>query len=198
MNQDYDYLFKLLLIGDSGTGKSSILNRFVDNSFTETYISTIGVDFKIKTVEYNGKKIKLQIWDTAGQERFRTITSSYYRGAQGVVIVYDVTDKKSFDNVKLWMQEIERYACSNSLKFLFGNKSDLVKNKIVDFDEANIFAIENKLIFYETSAKSGNNISEAFLKISEEINKNYEKNYTLDKIKFEKSKENNKKCDTCC
>jgi Ras-related protein Rab-1A len=198
MNQDYDYLFKLLLIGDSGTGKSSILNRFVDNAFTETYISTIGVDFKIKTVEYNGKKIKLQIWDTAGQERFRTITSSYYRGAQGVVIVYDVTDKRSFDNVKLWMQEIERYACSNSLKFLFGNKSDLVKNKMFDFDTANFFAIENNLIFYETSAKSGNNISEAFMKISEEINTKYEKDYTSDKIKFEKLKENNKKCNTCC
>ena len=198
MNQDYDYLFKLLLIGDSGTGKSSILNRFVDNAFTETYISTIGVDFKIKTVEYNGKKIKLQIWDTAGQERFRTITSSYYRGAQGVVIVYDVTDKRSFDNVKLWMQEIERYACSNSLKFLFGNKSDLVKNKMVDFDTANFFAIENNLIFYETSAKSGNNISEAFMKISEEINTKYEKDYTSDKIKFEKLKENNKKYNTCC
>eukprot|EP00397_Hematodinium_sp_SG-2012_P055492 GEMP01067782.1.p1 GENE.GEMP01067782.1~~GEMP01067782.1.p1 ORF type:complete len:243 (+),score=21.20 GEMP01067782.1:73-801(+) len=109
MNPEYDYLFKLLLIGDSGVGKSCLLLRFADNTYTESYISTIGVDFKIRTIEQEGKVVKLQIWDTAGQERFRTITSSYYRGAHGIIIVYDVTDRESFNNVKHWIEQIGRY-----------------------------------------------------------------------------------------
>ncbi|CAM0958698.1 unnamed protein product [Alopecurus aequalis] len=105
---EYDYLFKLLLIGDSSVGKSCLLLRFADDAYVDTYISTIGVDFKIRTVELDGKSVKLQIWDTAGQERFRTITSSYYRGAHGIIIVYDVTDMESFNNVKQWLSEIDR------------------------------------------------------------------------------------------
>merc|ERR1711898_6342 len=103
MNAEYDYLFKLLLIGDSGVGKSCLLLRFADDTYSESYISTIGVDFKIRTIEHDGKRIKLQIWDTAGQERFRTITSSYYRGAHGIIVVYDVTELDTFHAVERWM-----------------------------------------------------------------------------------------------
>ncbi|PSN43471.1 Ras-related protein Rab-35 [Blattella germanica] len=108
MAREYDHLFKLLIIGDSGVGKSSLLLRFADNTFSGSYITTIGVDFKIRTVEIEGERVKLQIWDTAGQERFRTITSTYYRGTHGVIVVYDVTSGDSFANVKRWLHEIEQ------------------------------------------------------------------------------------------
>merc|ERR1712013_845506 len=133
MNPEYDYLFKLLLIGDTGVGKSCLLLRFADDTYTESYISTIGVDFKIRTIELEGKTIKLQIWDTAGQERFRTITSSYYRGAHGIIVVYDVTDMDTFKNVPQWLEEIDRYACENVNKLLVGNKSDMTSKKVVEF-----------------------------------------------------------------
>ncbi|KNA14110.1 hypothetical protein SOVF_110550 [Spinacia oleracea] len=171
MNQEYDYLFKLLLIGDSGVGKSCLLLRFADDSYVESYISTIGVDFKIRTVEQDGKTIKLQIWDTAGQERFRTITSSYYRGAHGIIIVYDVTDQQSFDNVKQWLNEIDRYASDNVVKILVGNKSDLTSNKVVSSETAKAFADEIGIPFLETSAKNSTNVEEAFMTMAAEIKK---------------------------
>jgi len=169
MNPEYDYLFKLLLIGDSGVGKSCLLLRFADDTYTESYISTIGVDFKIRTIELNGKTIKLQIWDTAGQERFRTITSSYYRGAHGIIVVYDVTDQVSFNNVKQWLQEIDRYACENVNKLLVGNKSDLVTKKVVDFNTAKEFADGLGIPFLETSAKNATNVEQAFILMATEI-----------------------------
>jgi len=166
---EYDFLFKLLLIGDSGVGKSCLLLRFADDTYTESYISTIGVDFKIRTIELDGKTIKLQIWDTAGQERFRTITSSYYRGAHGIIIVYDITDRDSFDNVKQWLNEIDRYACENVNKLLVGNKSDLESKRQVDFEEAKAFADERGIPFLETSAKNATNVEKAFMTMAGEI-----------------------------
>ncbi|KAH9300567.1 hypothetical protein KI387_012150, partial [Taxus chinensis] len=164
-----DYLFKLLLIGDSGVGKSCLLLRFADDSYLESYISTIGVDFKIRTVEQDGKTIKLQIWDTAGQERFRTITSSYYRGAHGIIVVYDVTDLESFNNVKQWLNEIDRYASENVNKLLVGNKCDLTANRAVEYETAKAFADEIGIPFLETSAKNATNVEQAFMTMAAEI-----------------------------
>ncbi|KAM8904542.1 ras-related protein Rab-1B-like isoform 1-T1 [Spinachia spinachia] len=177
MNPEYDYLFKLLLIGDSGVGKSCLLLRFADDTYTESYISTIGVDFKIRTIDMDSKTVKLQIvrerwwWDTAGQERFRTITSSYYRGAHGIIIVYDVTEQESFHNVKQWLDEIDRYACENVSRLLVGNKSDLVSKKVVDIATAQDLALSLKVPFLETSAKSSDNVERAFLTMASEIHK---------------------------
>ncbi|KAJ2744844.1 ras GTPase [Coemansia sp. BCRC 34301] len=169
MNPEYDYLFKLLLIGDSGVGKSCLLLRFADDTYTESYISTIGVDFKIRTIELEGKTVKLQIWDTAGQERFRTITSSYYRGAHGIIVVYDVTDSQSFSDVKQWLQEIDRYASEGVNKLLVGNKSDLVDARQVDFTAAKEMADSLGISFLETSAKDSTNVEQAFLTMARQI-----------------------------
>ncbi|CAG7854070.1 GTP-binding protein ypt1 [Serendipita indica DSM 11827] len=166
---EYDYLFKLLLIGDSGVGKSCLLLRFADDTYTESYISTIGVDFKIRTIELEGKTVKLQIWDTAGQERFRTITSSYYRGAHGIIVVYDVTDTDTFTNVKQWLQEIDRYASEGVNKLLVGNKSDLTSKKVVEYTVAKEFADQLGIPFLETSAKNATNVEQAFLTMAKQI-----------------------------
>ena len=115
----------MLLIGNSGVGKSSLLVRFAEDIFTDNFMPTIGVDFKIKTVDVDSKQIKLQIWDTAGQERFKTITSSYYKGAHGIIVVYDITDRESFSNIQTWMAEVEKHASDNISRILVGNKCDL-------------------------------------------------------------------------
>jgi len=169
LNPEYDYLFKLLLIGDSGTGKSCLLLRFADDTYTDSYVSTIGVDFKIRTLELEGKTVKLQIWDTAGQERFRTITSSYYRGAHGIIVVYDVTDQDTFTNVKTWLGEIERYAVEGVNRLLVGNKSDLTNKKVVDYNVAKEFADSQGIPFLETSAKNASNVEQAFLIMATQI-----------------------------
>uniref|UniRef100_A0A7N0RGS8 Uncharacterized protein n=1 Tax=Kalanchoe fedtschenkoi TaxID=63787 RepID=A0A7N0RGS8_KALFE len=169
MSSEYDYLFKLLLIGDSSVGKSCLLLRFADDSYVDSYISTIGVDFKIRTAELDGKTIKLQIWDTAGQERFRTITSSYYRGAHGIIIVYDVTEMESFTNVKQWINEIDRYANDSVCKLLVGNKCDLVESKVVDTQMGQALADELGIPFLETSAKDAINVEQAFLTMASAI-----------------------------
>jgi len=166
---EHDYFFKILLIGDSGVGKSCLLLRFADDSWTDSHISTIGVDFKIKTLNCDSKVIKLQIWDTAGQERFRTITSSYYRGAQGIILVFDCTDMESFNNVKQWLGEIDRYACENVNKLLVGNKVDLVSGRVVDKNVATEFAESMNIPYIETSAKNASGVEEAFMMMARAI-----------------------------
>ncbi|EDS29629.1 ras-related protein Rab-8A [Culex quinquefasciatus] len=158
MAKTYDYLFKLLLIGDSGVGKTCILFRFSEDAFNTTFISTIGIDFKIRTIELDGKKIKLQIWDTAGQERFRTITTAYYRGAMGIMLVYDITQEKSFENIKNWIRNIEENASADVEKMLLGNKCELNEKRQVTRDRGEQLAVEYGIKFMETSAKASINI----------------------------------------
>ncbi|KAI9989859.1 hypothetical protein PInf_020146 [Phytophthora infestans] len=169
MSRDYDHLFKLVLIGDSGVGKSCLLLRFADDAFTESYITTIGVDFRFRTVKIDNKTVKLQIWDTAGQERFRTITSAYYRGADGIIMVYDVTSQESFDHVNDWLNEVNRYASEGTCKLLVGNKSDISDNKAVSYETAKAFADSLSIPFLETSAKNAQNVEEAFLTMASEL-----------------------------
>jgi len=164
-----EYLFKLLLIGDSGVGKSSLLLRFCDNTFTDSFIATIGSDYKERVVEIDGASCKLQVWDTAGQERFRTITSSYYRGANGIIVVYDMTNPESFQNVGKWLQEIDRYAGEETLRLLVGAKCDLDDERKVKAEEAREFAEQQNLEFVEASSKSPKNVDEAFIMIAKSI-----------------------------
>jgi Ras-related protein Rab-35 len=163
--KDYDHLFKLLIIGDSGVGKSSLLVRFADNHFSGNYITTIGVDFKIRTIEINGERVKLQIWDTAGQERFRTITSTYYRGTHGVIVVYDVSSGESFANVKRWLHEIDAN-CDVVNRILVGNKNDDPDRKVVLTEDARRFADQMGIQLFETSAKDNINVEEMFRSIT--------------------------------
>lgn len=169
MAKTYDYLFKLLLIGDSGVGKTCILFRFSEDAFNTSFISTIGIDFKIRTIELEDKKIKLQIWDTAGQERFRTITTAYYRGAMGIMLVYDVTNEKSFDNIKNWIRNIEEHANTDVEKMILGNKCDIVDRRQVPKERGDQLAIEYNIKFMETSAKSSYNIEDAFINLARDI-----------------------------
>lgn len=166
--KEYDYLFKLVLIGDSGVGKSCLLLRFADDSFTDSYITTIGVDFRFRTIKIGDKVIKLQIWDTAGQERFRTITSAYYRGADGVVLIYDTTSNGSFDHIDDWVTEVNRYT-TDSTKILVGNKCDLDSQKMIDTSKGEKKAKELGVDFMETSAKNSTNVEECFMNISRKL-----------------------------
>lgn len=168
-NPHYDFLIKLLLIGDSGVGKSCLLLRFCDDAWTPSFITTIGIDFKIRTIELDGKRIKLQIWDTAGQERFRTITTAYYRGAMGILLVFDVTDQKSFENVRTWHANIEQHASEGVSKILIGNKSDWEEKRAVTTEQGEELAKELGIPYIETSAKSNANVEEAFFTLAREV-----------------------------
>jgi len=166
----YDHIFKLLMIGDAGVGKSSMLLRFTDDSFDDHIQSTIGVDFKVKHLEAMGKRVKLTVWDTAGQERFRTLTSSYYRGAQGVVMVYDVTRRDSFENLEQWLKEVQLYSPNNGegvVKLLVGNKVDLERK--VPREEAEAWARSQGMLFLEASAKTKTGIRQCFVEVVHKI-----------------------------
>jgi len=168
-DDEYDFLFKVVLIGDSGVGKSNLLSRFTRNEFNIESKSTIGVEFATRSVPCDGKTIKAQIWDTAGQERYRAITSAYYRGAVGALLVYDISKKTTFENVERWLTELRDHADSNIVIMLVGNKCDLRPQRQVPTEEAAQFAEKNYLSFIETSALDSTNVELAFQKILAEI-----------------------------
>lgn len=160
---DYDFTVKTILIGDSSVGKSSLLYRYTDNDWNPYYIATIGVDFKVTTIEKQGKVIKLQLWDTAGQERFRSITQSYYKNANAIAVVFDVTDRDSFNNVATWIEDIHNFGATNVPVALLGNKCDFpASQRVISAEEANAFAAAHGIKYFETSAKTGTNVQEAF------------------------------------
>ena len=166
--------FKCILIGDSGVGKSCLMLRFAEGAFQEDFVSTIGVDFTNKNLELDGERVKCQLWDTAGQERFRTLTTSYYRDAQGVVIVYDISDRKSFDNVERWKADVQKHANPEVAMLIVGNKADLGEHRAVTFAEGGALAAErsaagHEALFFETSAKEHYNVEEAFMALAHEI-----------------------------
>ena len=166
---------KILLVGDTRVGKTSILFRYIDDTFPNDHLATIGVEYRFKISEFHGFKIKLQIWDTAGQERFHSITNNYFHNADGIIFVYDITDKKSFEGVKIWISESEE-TNSNFKKILLGNKCDLKHKRNISEEEVKNFCDEKKIDNYEVSAKDNINLEEAFNKIIELILKNKDDN----------------------
>ncbi|XP_062384237.1 ras-related protein Rab-18-B [Sardina pilchardus] len=169
MDDDVLTTLKILIIGESGVGKSSLLLRFTDDTFDPELAATIGVDFKVKTIAIDGNRAKLAIWDTAGQERFRTLTPSYYRGAQGVILVYDVTKRDTFTRLENWLNELETYCTRNDLvKMLVGNKIDK-DNREVDRNEGLKFARKHSMLFIEASAKTRDGVQCAFEELVEKI-----------------------------
>ncbi|MBA0608454.1 hypothetical protein Gohar_018344, partial [Gossypium harknessii] len=168
-SQKVDYVFKVVLIGDSGVGKSQILARFARNDFSLDSKSTIGVEFQTRTLLIEHKSVKAQIWDTAGQERYRAVTSAYYRGAAGAMLVYDVTKRQTFNHIARWLEELRGHADKNIVIMLVGNKSDLEKQREVSTEDATEFAQKEGLFFLETSALAAKNVETAFLTVLTEI-----------------------------
>lgn len=166
---DYDYLFKLVLIGDSGVGKSNLLSRFTKNEFNLESKSTIGVEFATKSLNVDGKVVKAQIWDTAGQERYRAITSAYYRGAVGALLVFDVTRRDTFENIERWLRELRQHTDPNIVMMLVGNKSDLRHLVSVSTDDGKALAERESLFFLETSALESTNVEKAFSEVLMQI-----------------------------
>ena len=176
--KEYDNLFKLVLLGDSCVGKSCILVRFADDDFIENYSSTIGVDFRFRSLDHAGRKIKLQIWDTAGQERYRTITNAYYKGAEGIILVFDMFKKQTFSNLDVWIAEVEKHGKTDVELVVIGNKNDMVgsedaKGKLMEPEvtatDITEFTKRTGIPIYLASAKSGANVESTFLKLTETL-----------------------------
>ncbi|KAM9327480.1 ras-related protein Rab-19-like [Pholidichthys leucotaenia] len=169
-DDSFDFLFKLILIGDTNVGKTSVVQNFKSGTFSDKQHNTIGVDFTVRTLDIEGKKIKMQVWDTAGQERFRTITQSYYRSANGAMIAYDITRRATFDSVTHWIKEVEKYGAASVALVLIGNKCDLEEEREVKFEEAcNLANEKGMLAALETSAKMSQNVDEAFMMMAKEL-----------------------------
>ncbi|KAK8675489.1 hypothetical protein V6N13_033555 [Hibiscus sabdariffa] len=167
--EDHDYLFKLVLIGDSGVGKSNLLTRFSKNEFSLQSKPTIGVEFATRNIHVNNKIIKAQVWDTAGQERYRAITNAYYRGALGALLVYDVTRHVTFESIKKWLKELRNHTHDDIVVMLFGNKSDLRHLRVVSTEDGKAFAENENIYFTETSALESLNVENAFAEVLTQI-----------------------------
>ena len=172
-----ELVYKVLLLGDSSVGKTCFLLRYCDKSFQEAHLSTIGLDYRLKSMTLqNDKKIKLQIWYTAGQDRFRAITKNYYKGANGIILIYDVTNKQSYENVKNWLTQIKEEANPNVIIYLAGNKIDVEEDqRVITTEDGQKIADEYKLPFKETSAKNGINVNEIFQELVEKIDETFSK-----------------------
>ncbi|XP_076814644.1 ras-related protein Rab-3-like isoform X2 [Clavelina lepadiformis] len=165
-DQNFDFMFKLLIIGNSSVGKTSFLFRYADDSFTSAFVSTVGIDFKVKTVCRQDKRLKLQIWDTAGQERYRTITTAYYRGAMGFILMYDITNQDSFNSVHDWSTQIKTYSWDNAQVIMVGNKCDMNdEDRTVETEQGQKLADQLGFEFFEASAKDNINVTEVFEKL---------------------------------
>lgn len=170
INEYYDIAFKVMLLGDSAVGKTCLLVRFKDGAFLGgNFIATVGIDFRNKVVDVDNLKVKLQIWDTAGQERFRSVTHAYYRDAQALLLLYDITSKPSFDNIRAWLTEIHEHAQKDVVIMLLGNKSDMAAERVVKTEDGEKLAKEYGVPFMETSAKTGVNVDLAFHAIGKEL-----------------------------
>ena len=185
-NTDYDFVFKIVIIGNSSVGKSSLLLRFADDIFHSTFLPTIGVDFKIRTIEQGGSVVKLQMWDTAGQEKFKNIVSAYYKGAQGIMFVFDLCDPRSFKDIKSWMAEAERFSGERAVKILVGNKCDMGNERMVSREEAEMYAESEGMTYFETSAKTNANVENVFKNFSGEMKERFSKQY-IEKYKTTKT-----------
>ncbi|XP_031617366.1 ras-related protein Rab-14 isoform X2 [Contarinia nasturtii] len=169
---NYNFIFKYIIIGDMGVGKSCLLHHFTEKKFMANCPHTIGVEFGTRIIEVAGQKIKLQIWDTAGQERFRAVTRSYYRGAAGALMVYDITRRSTYNHLSSWLTDTKNLTNPNTVIFLIGNKSDLSSTREVTYEEAKEFADEHGLMFAETSAMTGAHVEDAFLETARKIYQN--------------------------
>ena len=196
-NQYSETSYKILLLGDSSVGKTCFLKRYIDNTFQDAYLSTIGFDFKFKYVKLkSGKQVKIQLWDTAGQERFRTIAKNYYKGAHGIVLIYDITSKKTYDNIRKWLNQIKDEASHLISIMLVGNKIDCVEKREVTTEEGQSLANSNNLPFYEASAKDSINVNECFQDLIEKIDEN-SLNINQNYNRLNDSKTQNKKGGCC-
>ena len=183
MSQEYDFLMKLILVGDSGVGKTNILSKYLKNDFDPDSKATVGVEFGTKNIEIDNKRIKVQIWDTAGQERYKSITSTYYKGAKGAFIVYDITRKSTFDNIDKWIGDLKNNGDENMFVYLVGNKSDLNDMREVRKDEAMTKSEKFNIAFSETSALYGDNIHKIFQDLMEKVYINFYRNVNINREK---------------
>jgi small GTP-binding protein len=201
-----DFIVKLVMVGDSGVGKSNLVLRWTENTFYDHMTPTIGVEYALKTIDIEGKRIKIQIWDTAGHERFQAITSAYYRSTQGCIVVYDVTSGVTFASLNRWLNEITEHSPRDICSILIGNKSDLVAQRAVSTDEGRDYAMQHDMFFLETSAKDSVNIEEAFTELVTEIVKRMSKielrrsaiEETPAGVAIEIPVANTEKKDSCC